>query len=337
MVRRMGESNRQLVLKQRPEGLVKYEDFELIDGSMPEIGDGEALLAVEYMGIDATVRTWLNRGEGYLPPVEIGEVVRCSTIGTVVASNCDTFPVGKPAYGLTGWQQYGVIRDDGFASPLDAGADLPALLSVYGATGLTAYVGVLEIGEAQPCETVVVSAAAGATGSLAAQIAKLHGCRVVGICGSDEKVAWLTDDLGLDGAINYRTEDVANRLKELCPNRIDVYFDNVGGDILDACLGRLAQHGRVVLCGAISVYNNQGRPPGPSNYLNLISRRGKMQGFLSLDCWDRFPEVAAQLGEWVAACELKWRAHFFEGLESAPDALNAMFTGANTGKIIVRL
>jgi NADPH-dependent curcumin reductase CurA len=333
----MRDRNRQLVLKQRPEGLVKASDFEAVEADIPEIGDGEALLEVQYLGIDATVRTWLNRGEGYLPPVEIGEVVRCSTIGTVVASKCDRFPVGTAAYGLTGWQEYGVIRDDAFASALEAGADLPALLSVYGATGLTAYVGVLDIGEAKPGETVVVSAAAGATGSLAAQIAKIHGCRVVGICGSDEKVAWLTDELGLDGAINYKTENVQQRLKELCPDRIDVYFDNVGGDILDACLGGLAMHGRVVLCGAISIYNHQGRPPGPGNYMNLISRRGRMQGFLSLDCWDRFPEVAAKLGEWVAEGKLKWRAHFFEGLDSAPDALNAMFTGANTGKIIVRL
>ncbi|MGI8661680.1 MAG: NADP-dependent oxidoreductase [Acidimicrobiales bacterium] len=333
----MGETNRQIVLRQRPEGLVRPSDFSIVEAPIPEIADGEALLRVEYLGIDATVRTWLNRGEGYLPPVEIGEVVRCSTIGMVVASKCDKFPVGSPAYGLTGWQQYGIISDDGMASPLEPGADLPALLSVYGATGLTAYVGILDIGEAKPGETVVVSAAAGATGSLAVQIAKIHGCRVIGICGSDEKATWLTNELGIDGAINYKTEHVATRLKELCPARIDVYFDNVGGDILDACLGGLAMGGRVVLCGAISVYNDHGRPPGPRNYINLIARRGAMRGFLSLDCWDRFPEVAAKLRAWVASGELTWKAHFFEGLDSAPEALNAMFTGANTGKIIVRL
>ncbi len=333
----VGDTNRQLVLAQRPEGLVKTNDFKLVESELPELADGEALMRVQYLGIDATVRTWLNRGEGYLPAVEIGEVVRCSGIGTVVASKCDKFVVGNPVYGLPGWQQYGVIRDDGMATPLEPGADLPALLSVYGATGLTAYVGVLDVGEAKAGETVVVSAAAGATGSLAAQIAKISGCRVVGICGTDEKVRWLVDDLGLDGAINYRTEHVGTRLKELCPDRIDVYFDNVGGDILDAALAHIALHGRVVLCGAISVYNSHGRPPGPSNYINLISRRGRMQGFLSLDCWDRFPEVAAKLGEWVADGRLQWRAHYFDGLDAAPDALNAMFTGENIGKTIIRL
>ncbi len=333
----MGQTNRQLVLAERPDGLVRHEDFRLVESPLPDLQEGEALLEVSYLGIDATVRTWLNRGEGYLPAVEIGEVVRCSGIGTIVASRSKKFVVGQPAYGLPGWQQFAVVRDDGFTTPLDPGADLRSLLAVYGATGLTAYVGVLDVGAAQPGETVVVSAAAGATGSLAAQIAKIHGCRVIGICGSDEKARWLVEDLGLDGAINYRTDDVAAKLKELCPKRIDVYFDNVGGAILDACLGAIAMHGRVVLCGAISVYNDHGRPPGPSNYLNLIARRGRMQGFLSLDCWDRFPEVSAKLGEWVTEGRLQWRVHEYEGLEHAPDALNAMFTGENLGKIIVTL
>jgi NADPH-dependent curcumin reductase CurA len=330
-------TNRQIVLRRRPEGLLRPDDVELVEIPAPEPADGEALLAVKYLSIDATVRTWLNRGEGYLPAVELGEVVRCSTIGTVVASQCERFPVGLPAYGLAGWQDYGIIRDDGLATPLDADADLPALLAVYGATGLTAYVGILEVGAAKPGETVVVSAAAGATGSLAAQIAKLQGCRVVGICGSAEKCAWLVDDLGLDGAIDHRTDDVAARLRELCPDRVDVYFDNTGGPILDAVLAHLAQRGRVVLCGAISVYNDKGRPPGPANYLNLISRRGRMEGFLSLDYWDRFPEVSAKLGQWVAEGKLQWRTHVFHGLESAVEALNAMFTGENIGKIIIEL
>jgi NADPH-dependent curcumin reductase CurA len=330
-------ANRQILLRQRPEGLVKPADFDIVTRPAPELADGEALLRVDYLGIDATVRTWLNRGEGYMPAVEIGEVVRSSGIGRVVASRCDRFAVGTLAYALPGWQEYAVIHDDGLATPLPDDADALALLSIYGATGLTAYVGVVDIGEAAAGETVVVSAAAGATGSLAAQIAKILGCRVIGICGTDEKCRWLVDDLGLDGAINYRTDDVNRRLRELCPDRVDVYFDNVGGDVLDAVLGHINQRGRVVLCGAISAYSRHGRPPGPSNYINLISRRGRMQGFLSLDCWDRFPEVSAILAGWVGEGRLQYRSHVFEGLDAAPDALNAMFTGENIGKIVVRV
>jgi NADPH-dependent curcumin reductase CurA len=211
------------------------------------------------------------------------------------------------------------------------------MLAVYGATGLTAYVGMIDVGEVEEGETVVVSAAAGATGSIAAQIAKIRGARVIGIAGTDEKCRWLVDDLGLDGAINHRTDDVAGRLKALCPTRVDVFFDNVGGPVLDAVLARLANGGRVVLCGAISSYNDAHRPPGPANYLNLIQRRASMRGFLSLDHWGRFAEVAAVLAGWVAEGKLRYRTHQFDGLESAVDALNAMFTGENTGKIVIKV
>jgi NADPH-dependent curcumin reductase CurA len=193
------------------------------------------------------------------------------------------------------------------------------------------------VGRIAEGETVVVSAAGGATGSIAGQIAKIYGCRVVGIAGSDEKCAWVVDELGFDGCINHRTADLPRELAHLCPDRIDVFFDNVGGPILDAALGHLNQGGRVVLCGAISTYNAQGRPPGPSNYLNLISRRGRMQGFITLDYWDRFDECFAQLREWAEEGRLRWREQLFEGLDSAPEALNALFTGANSGKVIVRV
>jgi NADPH-dependent curcumin reductase CurA len=183
----------------------------------------------------------------------------------------------------------------------------------------------------------VVSAAAGATGSIAVQIAKILGCRVIGIAGTDEKCAWLVDDLGLDGAINHRTDDLPTRLRELCPKRVDVFFDNTGGPILDAVLGRLADHARVVLCGAISSYNDRRKPPGPANYLNLISRRARMEGFISWDHWGRWAEITDILGGWVAEGRLRHRSHVFEGLESAPQALNAMFTGENIGKIVVRV
>lgn len=331
-------TNRRVVLRHRPEGLLSKDDVEIQDGvALPELADGEALLEVEWLGIDATVRTWLSRAEGYLPAVEIGEAVRASGIGRVVATRCETFPLGDRVYGLPGWQRYGVVRDDPLATHLGREVDAPAMLSVYGATGLTAYVGIVDVGAVREGETVVVSAAAGATGSLAAQIAKLHGCRVIGICGSGDKARWLTDELGLDGAIDHRSEDVHARLKALCPDRVDVYFDNVGGPILDAVLDRLAMHARVVLCGAIAIYNEHGRPPGPANYFQLINRRARMEGFLSLDHWDRFPEVAAILGTWIAEGRLRYRTQVYEGLDSAVDALNALFTGANTGKTVIKL
>ena len=331
-------TNQRVVLRRRPEGLLTEDDVELEEGvALPELADGEALVEVEWLGIDATVRTWLSKAEGYLPAVEIGEAVRASGIGRVVATRCETFPLGDFVYGLPGWQRYGVVRDDPLATHLGPEVDAPALLSVYGATGLTAYVGMLEVGRAEAGQTVVVSAAAGATGSLAAQIAKIQGCRVIGICGRADKARWLTDDLGLDGAIDHRTENVGARLRELCPDRIDVYFDNVGGPILDLVLDRLAMHARVVLCGAIAIYNEHGRPPGPSNYFQLINRRARMEGFLSLDHWDRFPEVAATLGTWIAEGRLQYRTEVYEGLGSAVDALNALFTGANTGKTVIRL
>ena len=331
-------TNERVVLRRRPEGLLSKDDVELEDGvALPELADGEALIEVGWLGVDATVRTWLSKAEGYLPAVEIGETVRASGIGRVVATRCETFPLGDFVYGLPGWQRYGVVRDDPLATHLGSEVDAPAMLSVYGATGLTAYVGVVDVGKAEAGQTVVVSAAAGATGSLAAQIAKIRGCRVIGICGSAEKARWLVDDLGLDGVINHRVDDVRARLVELCPDRVDVYFDNVGGPILDAVLDRLAMHARVVLCGAIAIYNEHGRPPGPSNYFQLINRRARMEGFLSLDHWDRFGEVAGTLGTWMAEGKLQYRTEQYDGLGSAVDALNALFTGANTGKTVIRL
>ena len=336
----MGESNEGVVLRRRPEGLLRHDDVELIDLPMPEPPRGGCVLRAEWLGIDATVRSWLSEGEGYFPAVEIGEVVRCSGIGPVVATdNPEKFPVGVIVSCLSGWQRYVGLPDDGLATPLGPPekVDQLAMLAVYGATGLTAYVGMIDVGEVEEGDTVVVSAAAGATGSIAAQIAKIRGARVIGIAGTDDKCAWLVDDLGLDGAINHRTDDLAARLKELCPKRIDVFFDNVGGPVLDACLARRANGGRVVLCGAISSYNDAHRPPGPANYLNLIQRRASMRGFLSLDHWGRFPEIAGILGGWVAEGKLRYRTHQFEGLDAAVDALNAMFLGENTGKIVIKV
>ncbi len=331
-------TQRRIVLRQRPTGLVSWDDVVLEEAApLPEMGDGQALVKTELIGIDATVRSWLNAGEGYLPAVEVGEVVRASGIGTVVATNSPAYEVGDVAYGLTGLQEYSVCADDIFTSKLPPGTPLAPMLSVYGATGLTAYVGLIEVAAAQAGETVVVSAAAGATGSLVGQIAKILGCRVVGIAGTAEKCRFIVEELGFDAAINHREDDLAAALKEHCPRGVDVYFDNVGGRVLDAVLGRIAQHGRVALCGSISSYNDVHKPPGPANYLNLISRRGRMEGFIALDHWGRFDEIKAVLRGWVTEGRLRHVEHYFDGLESSVDALNALFTGANTGKVIVRL
>ncbi|MEQ1786537.1 MAG: NADP-dependent oxidoreductase [Acidimicrobiales bacterium] len=331
-------TNRRVLLAQRPEGLVREEDFTHDEAPVPEPAAGEVLVQTEWIGIDATVRTWLSKAEGYIPPVEIGEVVRSSGIGRVVASRSDKVAEGTLVATLTGWQEYAVVGDDPMlTTPLAEGTDPQAALGVFGANGLTAYVGLTDIGRVKEGETVVVSAAAGATGSIAVQIAKILGCRVVGIAGTDEKCAWLVDDLGLDGAINHRTDDIPARLRELCPKRVDVFFDNTGGPILDHVLGRIADHARVVLCGAISSYNDHHKPPGPPNYLNLISRRARMEGFISWDSWGRYGEIMDILGAWVADGSLRHRSHVFEGLAEAPHALNAMFTGENIGKVVIRV
>jgi NADPH-dependent curcumin reductase CurA len=331
--------NRRILLARRPEGLVHDDDFTHDEQPLPEPGEGEVLVRTEWLGIDATVRTWLSRAEGYIPPVEIGEVVRGSGIGRVLVSRSDRVPEGATVSTLTGWQEYAIVGDDPMLTTvLPEGADARAELGVLGATGLTAYVGLTEVGKVAEGDTVVVSAAAGATGSLAVQIARILGAaNVVGITGSDEKCAWLVDDLGCDGAINHRNDDMAARIKELCPKGVNVFFDNTGGPILDAVLGRLAVGGRVVLCGAISSYNEAHKPPGPANYLNLISRRGRMEGFISWDYWGRYAEINAVLREWLADGRLAQREHIFEGLDSAPQALNAMFTGENIGKIVIRV
>ena len=333
------DMNRQVVLRKRPLGLLAPADVEVVETPVPDLQDGEALLKVDYIGMDATVRSWLNASPGYLPPVEIGEVVRAASVGTIVASRCDAYAVGDVCTSLTGWQQYGICRDDFFTTHIggpDDDIDKQAVMALYGSTGATAYFGLLEAGRPQAGETLVVSAAAGATGSIVGQIGKIIGCRVIGIAGTDDKCSMLVDELGFDGAINYRTEDVSARLKELCPKRVDVFFDNVGGEVLDALLGRLALRARIVLCGAISGYNEERKPPGPPNYVNLIQMRAQMIGYLNIDDVPRYPEAMTQLEAWHRDGLLKYKAEVFDGLDRAVDALNSLFTGGNTGKVMLK-
>ena len=337
----MNETNRQVVLRGRPSGLVADENVELIETAVPELADGEALVRTGLVGIDAAVRTWLDDQPGYLPPVKLGEVVRAGTVGEVVATNCDAYEVGDVVTTLGGFSDYSIARDDlyttvmGRASDGTADVDQAGLLALFGSTGATAYFGMYDIGKPKAGETVLVSAAAGATGSIAGQLAKAAGARVVGLAGSDEKCAAVVDDFGFDACINYRTADLRAALREQCPDRIDVYFDNVGGPILDAALGRLAMGARVVLCGVISSYVS-GEHPGPSNYVKLLAMRARMEGFNTLDNWGRFDEANAELQRLFDAGELKFRSHVFEGLDQAVPALNALFEGTNIGKTFLR-
>ncbi len=330
----------QVVLRRRPVGLVTADDVELVEVPIPELADGEALIRTDAIGIDAAVRTWLEDQPGYLPPVQLGDVVRAATVGEIVASRCDAYAVGDVVTSLGGFAECSIARDDLFTTVVGAAGggeevDREAMLAVYGSTGATAYFGMHDIGRPQPGETVVVSAAAGATGSIAGQIAKAAGARVVGIAGTEEKCRVVVDEFGFDACIDHRTDDLSAALREHCPKRVDVYFDNVGGTILDAVLGRLAMHGRVVLCGVISSYLT-GEHPGPANYVKLLAMRGRMEGFNTMDNWDRYEEANAELRRLMDAGALRYRSHAFDGLESAVPALNALFEGTNIGKTFLR-
>jgi len=333
----MNDRNRRLVLAQRPTEMIDDTIVQVQEDDAPTAGPGQALARVRYLSIDPTIRTWMDDAPGYLPPIAIGDVVRSGGIAEIVESNSPAYAPGELVFGLTGWQDW-VLADEGAMRKLPPGLEPTTALGVLGSTGMTAYFGLLDVGRVKEGDAVVVSAAAGATGSTVGQIARIKGASpVVGIAGSHEKCAWLVDELGFDTAINYKTESVGRALHEACPNGIDLYFDNVGGEILDTCLGQLAMRGRVVLCGAIASYNDRAKRTGPANYISLLVRRGRMEGFIILDYLDRFPEAQAEMAGWLAAGEIKSAEHIVDGLENAPAALNLLFTGGNTGKVIVRL
>ncbi len=328
--------NRQWLLARRPQGAIQDSDFNLVETEVAALGENEVLVRNLVLSCDPTQRGWIAR-DTYLPAVKIGEVVRSIGAGKIVASNNPAYAIGEIVSGLTGWQDYVAINPKGQLQKLPPGAPLELAMSVLGLTGLTAYFGLLEVGRPVAGETVVVSGAAGATGSVVGQIAKIKGCRVIGIAGGTEKCRWLTDEAGLDAAIDYKSQDVQGRLKELCPKGIDVFFDNVGGDILDAALARLAMRGRVVLCGGIANYNATEAPPGPKNYLQLIVQRGRMEGFLVSDFMPRAGEAVGALAGWLQAGKLKNKVDVQHGLENAPATLRRLFEGRNDGKQLLRI
>jgi NADPH-dependent curcumin reductase CurA len=334
----MNETNRQWVLVSRPSGMPSRENFELREAPVPELADGQFLVRNLYLSCDPAQRAWMSR-DTYVPMIPLGDVMHSGATGQVVRSKHEGFREGELVSGMFGWQDYAVSDGRGFmpVTKLPAGVPIPTCMSALGLTGLTAYFGMLDVGDPKRGDGVLVSGAAGATGSIAAQIAKIRGARVVGIAGGAEKCAWLTRELGLDAAIDYRSERVARRVHELFPKGCDVYFDNVGGEILDAALGALAIGGRIVLCGAISSYNATELPAGPRSYTNLIVRRGRMEGFLVTDYAARFGEAIAELARWSAEGKVRDRVDVVDGLENAPEAFRRLFTGDNLGKQLVRI
>ena len=332
--------NRQFLLNERPLGRdLAYTDFKLVEAERPGPGAGEVLVQVMYLGVDPAMKGWMENRADYVAPLEIGDLMRGNGVGRVIESKHEKFAVGALVSGGFGWQEYAL--SDGRNIPLNPvpeGVSVTAPLSVLGITGLTAYFGFLDVGLPKAGDVVLISGAAGATGSVVGQLARLKGCaKVVGIAGSREKCDLLVNELGFDAAINYREEDQAARVKALCPDGIDVFFDNVGGEILDIALGNLAHNARVVICGGISRYNLAGDIPGPRNYFNLVFRRARMEGFIVLDYASRFGEAIAYLAQHLAAGDIVAKETVMEGFENMPNALMALFTGDNIGKQLVRI
>jgi NADPH-dependent curcumin reductase CurA len=328
--------NRQWQLAARPVGEPKRSDFSFVQEPVPQPHDGQVLVQVLYISLDPAMRGWMNEGRSYIAPVALGQVMRAAALGRVLESRHPRFKPGDYASGALGVQEYAVV-DGKELMPVDAQlAPLPVHLSVLGMPGFTAYFGLLEVGRPQPGETVVVSGAAGAVGTTVGQIAKIKGCRAVGIAGGADKCRYLVDELGFDAAIDYKREDVKAALKTHCPQGVHVYFDNVGGEILDVVLTRLARGARIVICGAISQYNSA-RMQGPSNYMSLLVNRASMTGFVVFDYAPRYAEAAREMAGWMAQGRLKSREHIVTGLETFPETLLMLFSGANTGKLVLQV
>jgi NADPH-dependent curcumin reductase CurA len=333
----MDAVNHQYRLAARPVGLPKASDWSYTEEPIPEPGEGEVLVKVRYVSLDPAMRGWMNDSRSYIAPVGIGEVMRALGAGEVVASNHADVAVGESVSGMLGVQEYALASGAGVMSLDTSLAPLPVFLGTLGMPGMTAYFGLLDIGRPQAGETVVVSGAAGAVGGVVGQLAKLKDARAVGIAGGSEKCRYLVEELGFDAAIDYKAEDLATALGEHCPKGVDVYFDNVGGQILDAALARLARRARVVLCGAISQYNATAAMKGPSNYMSLLVNHASMTGFVVSDYGDRYVEGLREMVGWFAEGKLSSREDIAEGLENFPETLLRLFRGENTGKLVLKL
>jgi len=324
-------------LASRPVGLPTRENWEFTEQPVGEPADGEALVRVLYLSLDPAMRGWMNDARSYIAPVAIGEVMRAFAIGRVIGSRHPELKVGDHVSGLLGVQEYAVVDRRGLHKIDPALAPLPVYLSALGMPGMTAYFGLFDVGRPEPGQTVVVSGAAGAVGGLVGQLAKLKGSRVIGIAGGPEKCRYVVDQLGFDAAIDYKAENVASALRRHCPDGIDVYFDNVGGEILDAALARLARNARVVICGAISQYNATESIAGPRNYMSLLVNRASMTGFMVMDYVNRYGEAGREMAGWLKRGELKSQEDIVTGLSTFPETLLRLFTGEHNGKLILRV
>ncbi len=332
--------NRQWLLAARPAGMIGPQNFEYAESPIPTLSAGEVLVKNLFLSFDPTQRNWMVDRPGYLPPVGMGETMRAGSVGQVVDSQHDDFAVGELVQTTGGWQDYAVVapgQGPMGLTKLPAGVSPEMMLSILGITGLTAYFGLLDIGLPKAGETVLVSGAAGATGSIVGQIAKLKGCRVVGIAGGPEKCRWLKEQAGFDAVIDYKNADVNAQIALHCPEKWDVFFDNVGGDILEAALNHLNLHSRIVMCGGISGYNATDPVPGPANLMNLITNRGRMQGFIILDYLPRAMDAIHELMAWVAAGDIINQVDLKEGFENIPSTLQRLYTGQNVGKQLLKI
>jgi NADPH-dependent curcumin reductase len=336
----MNLTNHQFRLAARPVGMPKRSDWNYAEEPVKDPGPGEVLVKTLYLSLDPAMRGWMNEGRSYIPPVGIGEVMRASGAGRVIASGNPAFGVGDHVTGLLGAQEYALISEQGAKGLTKVDpklVPLPVYVGALGITGLTAYFGLLDVGQPKAGDTVVISGAAGATGMVAGQIAKIKGCRVVGIAGGAEKCNYVVKELGFDAAIDYKSENVIEGLRKHCPKGVNVYFDNVGGDILDAVLTQLARGARVVICGAISQYNSSTGIKGPSNYLSLLVNSARMEGFVVFNYLARYSQAAREMAGWIMAGKLKSREDIVEGFQTFPDSLLKLFRGENLGKLMIKV
>lgn len=330
--------NHQFRLAARPFGLPKDTDFRYTEEAIPPLKNDEFLVKILYISLDPAMRGWMNEGRSYIPPVHIGDVMRAIALGQVIESKNASFAIGDYVSGLFGVQEYAVSDGQNNVTKVDVNlAPLPLYLSALGMTGLTAYFGLLDVGQPMSGDTVLVSGAAGAVGSIVGQIAKIKGCTVIGIAGGDEKCRYIVDELGFDAAINYKAENVKKSMQKYCPKGIDIYFDNVGGEILDDALSLLARHARVVICGAISQYNNTTPIKGPANYLSLLINRASMTGFIVFDYKDHYEQALKEMASWLQLQSIKTHEDIVSGFKTFPQTFLKLFKGENIGKLILKV